>query len=100
MDILKKYTQFLVERFSNDNLPMIEFDATCADITEDEWNRRMKGKRPFSYNTLKKMIKQQYPMLYDELGLDFYNPWQDHTYQTPEYYVLTASATEYFFRKI
>lgn len=78
----------------------IEYDGCCADIDSDEWESRMDGKRPFPYKKLVKMIKAKYPDIYEQLALQFPNPWEEDTYETPEYYVLTHSAIEFFFRKI
>lgn len=95
MEILD-YGSFIAETFRGDI--KVEFDGTCADIDIDEWERRMKGRRKFSYERMKKIIKSQYPEMYDELALDLYNPWHNDTYRTPGWLVLTHSATEYFFR--
>ena len=81
-------------------LPDIEYDGCCGDINIYEWERRMKGKRPFSYNKLLRMIKVKYPDFYEEAGLEFPNPYCKQTYQTPNYYILTHSAIEYFFKKV
>ena len=81
-------------------LPDIEYDGCCGDINIYEWERRMKGKRPFSYNKLLRMIKAKYPDFYEEVGLEFPNPYCKQTYQTPNYYILTHSAIEYFFKKV
>lgn len=90
------YENFITETFRGDI--KVEFDGTCADIDIEEWERRMKGRRKFSYDRMKKIIKSQYPDIYDYLALDLYNPWHNDTYRTPGWLVLTHSATEYFFR--
>ena len=40
----------------------------------------MKKARPFPYEKLKKMIKEQYPDIYKGLSLDLYNPYQENTF--------------------
>lgn len=52
----------------------IEFQGTCSDryiakIAE-------KGGRRFAYKKLVKLVKDQYPNIYEELSLNFYNPWE------------------------
>lgn len=77
----------------------IEYDGCCADIDSEEWDRRMADARPFPYKRLVSMIKKSYPDIYRDLCLNLPNPFDDDTYETDEYLVLTHSATEYFFRK-
>ena len=55
----------------------IEFMGTCSDrgiatIAE-------KGGRRFSYKRLVKLVKEQYPGIYRDLALNFYNPWEDQS---------------------
>ena len=75
------------------------FIGTCAEVSLKEWNDLMRGKKRFSYKTLCKMVKDEYPKMYVNLSLDLYNPWSKDTYQTKTHYILTHSATEYFFLK-
>ena len=77
----------------------MELQCTCQDITKQEWNKLMKGRRPMSYNWLKRRIKRSLPNLYDELMLDYYNPYESAPYRTKTHYILTHSATAHFFLK-
>lgn len=92
-----EYDEEEYEDWEND--APIEYDGCCADIDIEEWNRRMKGARPYPYEKLVEMVKQYYPRLYDALALQFPNPYADDTVETDDYLVLVHSATEYFFRK-
>ena len=77
----------------------MRLQCTCQDITKQEWDRLMKGRRPMSYQWLKRRIKRTLPQLYDELMLDYYNPFECDTYRTKTHYILTHSAIEYFILK-
>ena len=91
------YGEFLNESMQ---LPEIEFECTCADITEGEWDRLMKGKRKYPYRKIVEAIRQTYPEMYEQLGLMYSNPWSDDTYRTSTHIIMMHSATEYFFRVI
>ena len=77
----------------------MKLECTCQDITKQEWDKLMKGRKPMSYQWLKKRIKRSLPHLYDELMLDYYNPFEGDTYRTKTHYILTHSAIEYFILK-
>ena len=77
----------------------MELQCTCQEITKQEWDRLMKGRRPMSYNWLKRRIKRSLPDLYDELMMDYYNPYEKFTYRTKTHYILTHSYIEYFILK-
>ena len=77
----------------------MKLQCTCQDITKQEWDKLMKGRRPMSYQWLKRRIKLSLPHLYDELMLDYYNPFEGDTYRTKTHYILTHSAIEYFILK-
>ena len=77
----------------------MKLQCTCQNITKQEWDRLMKGRRPMSYQRLKRRIKRTLPHLYDELSLDYYNPYESATYRTKTHYILTHSSIEYFILK-
>ena len=77
----------------------MRLECTCQDITKQEWDKLMKGRRPMSYKWLKRCIKRSLPQLYDELMLDYYNPYESATYRTKTHYILTHSSIEYFILK-
>ena len=74
-------------------------ECTCADITEQKWNRLMKGARRISYKKLIRSVKKNLPTLFYELALDLANPWSDDCRETETHYILVHSAIEYFIRK-
>lgn len=75
------------------------YECCCADISQEEWQKKMKGIKPINYRWLVNKIKKHLPLLYNDLALNFYNPWADYCGRTKEYYILVSSATEYFIRK-
>jgi hypothetical protein len=74
-------------------------EFTCADVSADKWDELMRGARKCSYKRLVKKVKKELPMLYNELLLDVYNPYENDCKQTKTHYVLVHSAIEYFIRK-
>jgi len=74
-------------------------ECTCADIGIDKWNELMRGARKCSYKRLVKKVKKELPMLYNELSLELYNPYENDCRQTKTHYILVSSAIEYFIRK-
>lgn len=77
----------------------MKLDCTCPEITQDEWERKMKGSRPLNYKWLLRRIKKHLPKLYEELCLDFPNPYENQCKVNKKYYILVHSAIEYFILK-
>lgn len=75
------------------------YECSCADITSEEWKRKMKGSKPINYKWLVAKIKKHLPWLYDNLRLDLRNPYQDQCRVTRDYYILVSSSIEYFIKK-
>ena len=65
----------------------------------ERWNRLMKGAKPLNYDWLVRRIKKHLPDLYEALGLDFYNPYEEQTRVTRTHYILVHSSIEYFIHK-
>lgn len=74
-------------------------ECTCADITMQQWEELMQNSKPINYNKLLKIIKNNIPSLYNELSLQFPNPYADQASETQTHYILVWSAIEYFIRK-
>lgn len=86
----------------NEDVTSIEFIGTCASpgiarISEKTGIR-------FSYPRIVKMIKVQYPSIYHDLALEYYNPWSSNTrkvWHNGHYYlILEHSMIDYVFRVI
>ena len=74
-------------------------ECTCSQISIEKWKLKMKNSRPLNYGWLVRRIKKQLPLLYKELCLEFYNPWENQCRVNRDYYILVHSAIEYFIRK-
>lgn len=74
-------------------------ECTCKQISADKWEELMKGRKPINYKWLVNKIKRELPYLYNELSLQYYNPWENDCKQTKTHYILVHSAIEYFIRK-
>jgi hypothetical protein len=74
-------------------------EYTCEQISADKWEELMKGGKPINYKWLVNKIKRELPYLYNELSLQYYNPWENDCKQTKTHYILVHSAIEYFIRK-
>lgn len=74
-------------------------ECNCTQISYLEWEKKMKGIRPISYTWLISRIKKHLPELYNVLGLEFYNPFENQCGVNDRYYILVHSAIEYFILK-
>ena len=57
--------------------PNLYLEGTCATFTQEQCERLFKGKRPISWNWLRRRIKSQIPQLYDALSLDLCTFYED-----------------------
>ncbi len=83
----------------NQNFSAMYYETNCTSCNIDKWNELMRGARKCSYKRLVARIKKELPELYNELSLNFYNPWAESCQQTKTHYILVHSATEYFIHK-
>jgi len=77
----------------------MQLDCTCQEISINQWNKLMQGAKPCSYKRLISRIKANLPNLYNELCLDFYNPWYSSCKVTKTHYILVWSGIEFFITK-
>lgn len=68
-------------------------------ITKERYNVLLRDAKPIEYNKLKAIIKAKCKKLYNMLCLDYPNPYGDNSKETPKYYVLAHSMSEYFIKK-
>lgn len=52
-------------------------ECTCVGIGMKRWNQLMKGSKPLNYEWLLRRIRKHMPDLYEALGLNFYNPYEE-----------------------
>ena len=74
-------------------------ECTCVGIGMKRWNQLMKGSKPLNYEWLLRRIRKHMPDLYEALGLNFYNPYEEQTRVTRTHYILVHSSIEYFIHK-
>ena len=77
----------------------MELECTCVGIGMNRWNRLMKGAKPLNYDWLVRKIRKHMPELYDGLGLQYPNPYDNQAKVTGTHYILVHSAIEYFIHK-
>ena len=75
---------------------VVEWIGTCSD-SKVAAIAETKG-RAFSYAKAKKLVKEFDPALYEELQMDFENPWADQTKLVKgKYLIVVSSAIDYVF---
>lgn len=80
-------------------MAQIIYIGNCTEFPKAKVEALQKDMRPVSYCNLCKLIKKDYPQLFNDLALDFLNPWAEQCGQTKTHYILKHSAIEYFFKK-
>lgn len=70
--------------------------ANCAGISYSRWTKYMEGTTKANGKTIRNLIKNHLPELYDELGLNFYNPYESNSVKKPGLLVYVHSSIEYF----
>ena len=53
----------------------MRYVCNCSDVSLSEWEELMKDNYPIDYQELVSKVKHELPRLYNELMLDFYNPY-------------------------
>lgn len=62
-------------------------EATCIDLTSEKIENILRNSKPINYKWLIGRIRKQIPSLYEELCLDYYNPYQNNCRVTKNYYI-------------
>lgn len=75
----------------------IHLQATCASVSLPEWDAMMKGTTKANGRRIRKIIQKHLPEIYDELGLEFFNPYEKQAAKKPGLLVYVHSGIEYFF---
>ena len=76
----------------------IQLECCCADISGRKWDKLMDGAVKANGFKIRGMIKEQLPELYEELSLDFYNPYEQQSQRTKTHLIYVHSAIEYFLK--
>lgn len=72
--------------------------ASCIDIDINTFNKLMKNSKPCSGSRLRNEIKRHLPFLYNQLALDFYNPFEHRCRRKKGLAIYVHSGIEYFIR--
>ena len=73
-------------------------ECTCADISTEEWEKRMSNTTKANGRQIERLIKRHYPDIYNALSLHLMNPYRNRCVKTEHYLIYVHSAIEYFFR--
>ena len=81
------------------NVSNIELECSCISISQHKWNILMEGSVKANGSIIRKLIKKFLPELYNNLALDYYNPYESQSVRTKTHYVYVHSGIEYFIKK-
>lgn len=70
--------------------------AACTGITIDEWNKYMEGTTKANGAIIRSLIKKHLPDLYENLALDYRNPYEGSARKKTGLLVYVHSSIEYF----
>lgn len=76
----------------------IHLECTCVDISQTKWDKLMNGAKKANGAKARQMIKKQLPELYENLALQFYNPYESQTQRTETHLIYVHSGIEYFLK--
>lgn len=78
------------------NIDSLYFEASCCNVSQEEWDRLMFGAKTANKRQINKLVKTFLPDLYISLALNYYNPFD--YYKTKTHLILVHSAIEYFLK--
>ena len=74
----------------------LQLDTTCTNCSLHRWNLLMKGAVRANKRTINSLVKKLLPDLYEELALQFFNPY--NYLRTKTHLILVHSSIEYFLK--
>lgn len=74
----------------------LEYETNCTAISINKWEELMKGATRANKKIIERHVKTHLPDLYEELTLNFYNPY--NYYKTREHLILVHSHIEHFIK--
>lgn len=78
------------------NVQFLEYACNCMEINKPRWDKLMKNATRADKNKINKLVKNHLPYLYNNLALNYPNPYS--YYKTEEHLILVHSSIEYFLR--
>lgn len=76
----------------------ITLEHTCVGIGILKWESLMEGAVKADGRKIRAMIRKQLPNLFEELCLDFYNPYEPQCVRTNTHLIYISSSIEYFLK--
>jgi hypothetical protein len=81
-----------------DQISGLIYECNCTEIPLRKWEQLMKNSVRADHKKINKLVKKYLPYLYDNLALNYYNPY--NYYRTKTHLILVHSHIEYFLRII
>ena len=72
--------------------------ASCDSISLNKWNNLMEGTTKANGKQIRNLIKNHLPELYENLALNFYNPYEHQSKKKKGLLVYVHSGIEYFLK--
>ncbi len=80
-----------------DNITHLDYECNCTNCGSIfKWERLMEGAVRANKKMIDRLVKKFLPDLYEELALNFFNPY--NYFRTKKHLVLVHSGIEYFLR--
>lgn len=76
----------------------IELEYTCTNISIEKWNSLMMGAVKANGRKIRQMIKCQLTELFNNLALQFPNPYEQSCMRTATHLIYVHSSVEYFLK--
>jgi hypothetical protein len=81
-------------------IPETRYVGCCADLKAEFVEKLMSKAKKVDYRKLLLIVLRDHRWLYDELNLDWWNPYDNSACRTKKYYILEWSCMEYVFKII
>jgi hypothetical protein len=76
----------------------LQLVSTCVGCGLHQWDKYMKGTTKADGKRIRTHIKHHLPELFDDLGLDYYNPYEAQSRKKKGLLVYVHSGIEYFIK--
>jgi len=83
---------------ANYNIRSLELVDNCTCISKRKWDAYMDGAVKANGNKIRALIKKFLPDLYEELALQFHNPYEHQCKRTETHFIYVWSEIEYFLK--
>lgn len=80
------------------NISRLDYVCDCTCISIHKWNELTKNSVKANGSKIKKLIKKYLPDLYENLALNFPNPYEHQCTRTKTHFIYVHSGIEYFLK--